>query len=96
MTHSHYSAVSHDHVIKLLGSTTDRDGYKMLVMEYMAEGSLQDLLRQPDVPLYRQQILQIAIDIAEGLKYLHEHQPHKILHRDLKPDNILVTRIKFC
>ncbi|MEC8204858.1 MAG: protein kinase, partial [Pseudomonadota bacterium] len=32
-----------------------------------------------------------GVDILKGLKYLHNRQPYFIVHRDIKPQNILIT-----
>lgn len=48
--------------------------------------SLRDLLGGK---LGRQDVIHIALDVAEGLNYFHSLTP-KIIHRDLKPENILV------
>lgn len=55
-------------------------------MEY---GSLHDLLRNETMYLSGEIILQIARDVAQGLRYLHTAKP-PIQHGDLKPANILV------
>ncbi|KXZ49190.1 hypothetical protein GPECTOR_22g780 [Gonium pectorale] len=39
------------------------------------------------LPLYR--VLEVALDVAEGLRYLHSRTP-AVVHRDLKPSNILL------
>ena len=70
----------------------------MIVMEYMEYGSLNDLLRNETMYLTGEIILQIARDMAQGLRYLHTAKP-SILHGDLKPANILVDarfRAKVC
>jgi serine/threonine-protein kinase CTR1 len=43
------------------------------------------------VELSTQQQLEIALKIAEGMEYLHTHNP-MIVHRDLKSKNILVSK----
>lgn len=70
----------------------------MIVMEYMEYGSLNDLLRNETMYLTGEIILQIARDMAQGLRYLHTAKP-SITHGDLKPANILVDgrfRAKVC
>jgi serine/threonine protein kinase len=61
----------------------------MMVMEYMENGSLYDLLRNETVYTGGEIILQILKDIAQGLRFLHASNP-PILHRDLKAKNILI------
>ena len=47
----------------------------MLVMEYMEYGSLHDLLRNETMYLSGEIIMQIARDVAQGLRYLHSSRP---------------------
>lgn len=62
-----------------------------LVMEYMHGGSLFNLLHsQTSLPWAMRQ--QVALDVAKGLAFLHSHQPNKILHCNLKSQNVLLTR----
>ncbi|KAG2484420.1 hypothetical protein HYH03_016834 [Edaphochlamys debaryana] len=35
--------------------------------------------------------LRVALELAEGLLFLHSHKPEPIVHRDVKPDNVLLT-----
>lgn len=62
----------------------------MIVMEYMENGSLEDLLNREKVPISREDVVQISLDVANGLIYLHQR---KIIHRDLKSANVLVWRL---
>jgi len=64
----------------------------MLVMEYMKNGSLEDYLKHNGPLVSIKDRIQIAIDVAKGLIYLHSRTP-KIIHRDLKSANILVSLI---
>ncbi|KXZ49653.1 hypothetical protein GPECTOR_20g510 [Gonium pectorale] len=60
-----------------------------LVMERM-ETSLDKLLYgRPGVLLPMEQVLSIALDVARGLEYLHP----TVLHRDLKPGNVLINGV---
>ncbi|KAK3436991.1 hypothetical protein EUGRSUZ_C01832 [Eucalyptus grandis] len=86
-------------------SSVDYHGnnFKALLYEYMANGSLENWIHQgnkEDVEhehehgkpghLGLMQRLDIAIDIASAIKYLHEVCSPKIVHGDLKPSNILL------
>jgi tetratricopeptide (TPR) repeat protein len=62
-------------------------GRPYYVMPYMPEGSLRALIdRERQLPLKR--VVAIARDIADGLDCLHGHG---IIHRDVKPENILFS-----
>lgn len=74
--------LSHPRIVRLYGITKEPCA---LVMEFMPLGSLDKVLRQQK--LSYQQKLRIGLDIALGLKYLHEKG---ITHRDLKSLNILL------
>ncbi len=80
----------HKHVVLSMGTTMKPDTTEiMLVMEYMKHGSLEDLLFKHHVKLDRHQVIQLALDVAKGLNYLHNLTP-RIIHRDLKCANLLV------
>eukprot|EP00980_Cylindrotheca_fusiformis_P005531 scaffold1172_cov115-Cylindrotheca_fusiformis.AAC.6 len=61
----------------------------MMVMEYMDNGSLYDLLRNETMYTGGEIIMQIVRDVAQGMRFLHASKP-PILHRDLKAKNILI------
>lgn len=61
-----------------------------MVMEYMARGSLFDILRNK-APLSPRRRLDMAKDVAIGLSCLHLANP-PILHHDLKSLNLLVDK----
>ena len=61
----------------------------MMLMEFMSNGSLYDLLRNETMYTGGEIILQIVRDIAHGLRFLHASNP-PVLHRDLKGKNILI------
>jgi len=64
---------------------------KLLVFEYMPNGSLGDLLQSSKKSLLDWPTrCKIAVDAAEGLSYLHHDCVPPIVHRDVKSNNILV------
>ncbi|XP_058112340.1 putative receptor-like protein kinase At3g47110 [Magnolia sinica] len=91
--------VRHRNLIKILTccSSIDFKGneFMALVFEYMPNGSLSKWLHgdghdQLGRNLNFIQRLNIAIDVANALDYLHHHCQTPIIHCDLKPDNILL------
>uniref|UniRef100_A0A0D9WZ05 Protein kinase domain-containing protein n=1 Tax=Leersia perrieri TaxID=77586 RepID=A0A0D9WZ05_9ORYZ len=64
----------------------------MLVTEFVPNGNLSELLHNNNgmYPVSLETRLQIALDVAEALVYMHSSQNHPILHGDIKPSNILL------
>lgn len=85
------SCLRHPNMVLLLGACPE---YGCLVYEYMANGSLEDrLLRRGNSrPLTWQLRFRIAAEIATGLHFLHQTKPEPLVHRDLKPGNILLDQ----
>jgi serine/threonine protein kinase len=90
------SCIRHPNMVLLLGACPE---YGCLVYEYMANGSLDDCLFHrgggggasgPVIPW--QHRFRIAAEIATGLLFLHQTKPEPLVHRDLKPGNILLDR----
>ncbi len=78
--------ISHPNIVNIY-SAEYKDGYHYIVME-LAEGmTLKKYIRHAG-RLKAKQAVDIALQIAEGLRVAHEH---RIVHRDIKPQNILVT-----
>ncbi|KAG1327858.1 putative LRR receptor-like serine/threonine-protein kinase [Cocos nucifera] len=88
------SRVHHRNLVSLIGYCKD-DNCLALVYEFAAQGSLKDHLTDKDgtskVLNWRER-LQIAIDAATGLEYLHKGCTPPIIHRDVKPNNILLSQ----
>lgn len=84
--------VSHPNIVKLLGFCRANEE-KILVYEYMQKRSLDYHLfsKKPERVLSWEIRLKIAIEIAEGLSYLHTLE-HPVIFRDMKPSNILLDK----
>ncbi|KAI5595945.1 hypothetical protein BDE02_03G173700 [Populus trichocarpa] len=78
----------HENLVMLLGSCSEGND-RLLVYEYVCNGSLdQHLSKHARKPLTWEKRMKIALGAARGLKYLHENN---IIHRDMRPNNILIT-----
>ncbi|KAI3722541.1 hypothetical protein L2E82_33580 [Cichorium intybus] len=90
--------VNHTNLVKLMGISSDFDGNCFLVYEYAENGSLDKWLFPLSsssssgsvLILSWSQRLNLALDIANGLQYMHEHSQPSIAHRDLRTSNILL------
>ncbi|KAJ8621296.1 hypothetical protein MRB53_029825 [Persea americana] len=85
------SCIRHPNMVLLMGACPESG---CLVYEYMANGSLEDRLFCKDntPPLSWQLRFKIASEIATGLLFLHQNKPEPLVHRDLKPGNILLDK----
>ncbi|XP_077236441.1 U-box domain-containing protein 35-like [Tasmannia lanceolata] len=83
------SRICHPNLVLFMGACPE---YGCLVYEYMANGSLEDCLlcRDNTPPLSWQLRFKIAAEIATCLLFLHQNKPEPLVHRDLKPGNILL------
>ncbi|KAL5793587.1 hypothetical protein ACOSP7_002181 [Xanthoceras sorbifolium] len=84
-------SVHHFNLARLIGFCVERS-CRLLVYEYMCNGSLDKwiFVRDERPCLDWQTRKKIILDIAKGLAYLHEDCRHRIIHLDIKPQNILL------
>ncbi|CAL5197632.1 unnamed protein product [Lathyrus oleraceus] len=89
--------VNHANLVKLIGVSSGYVGNHFLVYEYAENGSLYNWLfsefstaSSSEAILTWNQRLNIAIDVAIGLQYMHEHTEPSIVHRDITSSNILL------
>ncbi|CAB4418538.1 unnamed protein product [Rhizophagus irregularis] len=80
----------HSNINRFLGVTNDSMSYT-LVLEYANEGNLRDYLRNNFASLNWNRKIKMALDITNGLKFLHSKE---IIYRDLHSKNILVNNGK--
>ncbi|XP_023762959.1 G-type lectin S-receptor-like serine/threonine-protein kinase LECRK3 [Lactuca sativa] len=79
----------HRNLVRLLGYCAEGKE-RLLVYEYMSNGTLADrLFRSETLPNWSERV-QIALDVARGILYLHEECKTPIIHCDIKPQNILM------
>ncbi|XP_076940426.1 putative receptor-like protein kinase At5g59700 [Bidens hawaiensis] len=87
------TSCKHQNVISLLGLYMEADDI-ILVYEYASKGSLSDYLGSTckNINLTWGKRLEICLDIARGINYLHTSMEGKprIIHRDIKSENILL------
>ncbi|VVA38004.1 PREDICTED: probable LRR receptor [Prunus dulcis] len=95
--------IKHRNLVEIITACSSVDfhgnDFKALVYKYMDRGSLEEWLHPPtEIEEVREgpkslnldQRLEIAIDVACALDYLHNHCETQIVHCDLKPSNVLL------
>jgi len=87
----HCSILSHPNIVTLFGvHYPDQSGIPVMIMELMDE-SLTKHIKQNKHILMKEKV-GILLDVARGLRYLHNQIP-PVIHRDLSPNNILLKRL---
>ena len=81
MTRAH-----HPNIIQLLGYIEEPF---MIVMEYLPKKDLLSIINCSLTSLDKK--IDISINILRGINYLHSRKPDYIIHRDIKPQNIIFT-----
>ncbi|KDP26568.1 hypothetical protein JCGZ_17726 [Jatropha curcas] len=84
------SHIRHPNLVALVGFCEYKDEY-FLVYELCSNGNLSEWLYGKNRVLSWIQRLEIAIDSARGVWFLHSYPEGCIVHRDIKPTNILIN-----
>uniref|UniRef100_A0A8C7VFF4 Protein kinase domain-containing protein n=1 Tax=Oncorhynchus mykiss TaxID=8022 RepID=A0A8C7VFF4_ONCMY len=88
------SVLSHRNIIQFYGAILEAPNYG-IVTEYAGGGSLYDYLSSAESEeMDLGQVMTWAMEIAKGMHYLHSEAPVKVIHRDLKSRNVVVTADK--
>ena len=77
--------INHEHIVEVIDFVEAAEE-KYIVMELLQGQTLREAMEQGPVPLAR--VLDVAEQIALGLAAVHDA---KVVHRDLKPDNVFLT-----
>ncbi|KAL2538597.1 LRR receptor-like serine/threonine-protein kinase FLS2 [Forsythia ovata] len=85
------STIRHRNLIRIIGCCSNTE-FKALILEYMPNGSLEKCLYSHNYFLDMLKRLNIAIDVALALEYLHHGLTFPIVHCDLKPSNVLLDK----
>nr|WAK98088.1 mitogen-activated protein kinase kinase kinase 7 [Colaphellus bowringi] len=93
------SRVDHENIVKLYGACTKGSQF-CLVMEYAEGGSLFNVLHRSSLQYSLAHAMSWAYQCSKGVEYLHAMQPKPLIHRDLKPPNLLLINsgviLKIC
>ena len=79
--------IHHPNIVQFLGYIDDPF---IIVLEYIPKGNLLSKIPK----LKKTQKISIMKDILRGICYIHNRQPYSLIHRDIKPTNILLTNSK--
>ncbi|KAK7300373.1 hypothetical protein RJT34_11217 [Clitoria ternatea] len=85
------TSVHHRNLVRLIGYCIE--GSLFLVYEYMDNGNLSQHLRSSErEPMPWSTRVQIALDVARGIEYIHDHSVPVYIHRDIKSENVLLNK----
>jgi serine/threonine-protein kinase len=81
--------LTHPNIVRYVDTGIDENGMPYLVTEYVVDGSLQDMVTAGGGRLPASEAVALICQVLEGLGYIHAQS---IIHRDIKPQNVLVRR----
>ncbi|CAK9313030.1 unnamed protein product [Citrullus colocynthis] len=83
------SQLRNPRIVNLIGFCADSKDEKLLVVEFMPNGSLYDLLHSQSRPPGWTRRLRFALQVAKAVRTLHTSNP-PVIHRDIKSSNVLI------
>ncbi|KAH1064558.1 hypothetical protein J1N35_029545 [Gossypium stocksii] len=86
------SKIIHRNLVKVITCCSSTTDFKALVLELMPNGSLDKWLYSNNHFLDILQRINIMIDVASALEYLHSGYSTPLIHCDLKPSNVLLDK----
>ncbi len=78
--------LNHTHIVGVIDFGVTSRGHFYLVMEWVQGKTLHEIIHQGSLPVRK--AANLAVQLCDALAYAHDH---KILHRDIKPGNIMVN-----
>ncbi len=88
------AALDHKNIIHAIDVGNVGETY-FFIMEYVDGRTAREIFDK-EKPLAESRVIDIAIQVAEALDYVHQH---KMVHRDIKPENLMITAdgiVKVC
>jgi predicted Ser/Thr protein kinase len=81
------AGLSHPNIVTVI-DRGEQDGRQFIVFEYVAGENLKDLIER-EAPVPEHEAVALGLQIARALAFAHEHG---LVHRDVKPQNVLLTQ----
>jgi serine/threonine-protein kinase len=85
------NAIGHQGAVRVLDDDTAEDGAAFLVMELLEGETLQDRSRRSDLRLPHREVCALAHQLLDVLAAAHDKG---VVHRDVKPENLFLTRAR--
>lgn len=82
-------ALHHAHIVRILEAPSQHDGFHYFVMEYLPKGDLQRAICKRQVELSLEDKRRLLLEVADAISFAHERG---LIHRDVKPENILLDQ----
>jgi eukaryotic-like serine/threonine-protein kinase len=82
------AAIGSDHIVRVLDAEVTADGQAFIAMELLDGDDLKVIARR-EGPLHPARVVQVCLQVLQGLAAAHEKG---IVHRDMKPGNVFISR----